>query len=187
MALIADLLTQLNTALRDSDNFTFTVAEKTEALRSAIEDDPMVYIVDTDSSNTLVANTYSYPTPFETTLQIGYDAYSDGSFEPILRGYWEEYNGNIIIDRTAELPAGKKLYLRGLSPLKSTANVPGTMRKYIVASATVACVDMLMESKVNRFNRNDATMAEMQMVRQNALQTVNRLRSRLRNKRTVRF
>lgn len=185
--LTADLLPQLNIELRDTDNFTFTVAEKTEAIRKSIEDDPMVYKIELDNSSTTSDGVYTYDSPFITTLELGYDAVGDGTIEPLPRSAWEDIDGTIYIDRTYGIPSGRKLYMKGVSPLTSTSNISQQLRSYIVANAVVRCVDMLMESKVNRFNRNDSTMAEMQMVRQNRLNEISRLRPRLRNKRSVRF
>lgn len=182
------LRTQLDIELRDADNFTFTVPEKDEALRAAVEDDPNCFAVALDDSNTIVSAQARYDTPFEETLEVGYDVLGDGYVTKVPRGAWEQVGAEILFDRDyIGLPAGKTLYIYGLEHLTHTSRIPSSMRSYIIANAVVRAVDLQMSSKVYRFSRTDATMADMQMLRANKAREADKLRPKLRNRRAVRF
>lgn len=184
----AKLRTQLDIDLRDADNFTFTSVEKDELVRSCIEDDPSMFGITVDSSQTLTANQATYASPFDEVTGLGFDAFSDGSIEPIPRSAWEEYGGEIRFNHDwIARYNGVTLYIYGVGGYSQKSLIPGSMRAYVIANAIVRSVDLLQAGKVNRFLRNDTTMGEMQMLRTNKLAEANRLRTRLRNRRSVRF
>lgn len=187
-ALFSDLRTQLDTDLRDADNFTFTSAEKDEIVRAGIEDDPYVYVVERDTSLTTLAYQPTYTSPFDHVSDVGYDYFGDGYTTWLPSSNWEQIGDTLIFDRELlNLAAGKTMVVLGKRHLTKNDLIPGSQRAYIMHKCNVAALDMLINGKTNRFLRNDVTMAELQQARANHDREAEKLKKNLVNRRPMRF
>lgn len=182
------LRAQLDTDLRDTDNFTFSAAEKDEALRKAIEDDPYCFDIEIDNATLVTPNTSSYPAPFDTITDIAIDGYQNGSPVFLSSSLWEQVGDSVIFDNSLTyLPTGDTLIFYGTNSFTATVGVPRTHRAYVINLAIAHTLDLLLEGKVNRFLRNDTSLAELMQVRTNKLKDAQALLKAIPNRRTMRF
>jgi hypothetical protein len=155
---------RLNIWLKDSDDFTFTPAEKQESLNTAI-DDPHVYINTRDTSLTVIVSTPSYPLPSGWTglHNVAVDFYGDGTDINLDRSSWKLVDGNIYFrrDKVLNLPVGKSLILYGKKKLSSFDIIPNFLQEYVLNMAASNTLSLLRAAKTNRFIRNETTMGEM--------------------------
>ncbi len=182
------LYARMNTMLRDPDDFTFSQAEKQEALGRAL-DDPAVYKITRDTSTVIVASKASYPVPsgLEGVTEVGYEPWADGFYKPLDRGAWDEIDGTIYLTRSyMGLPAGQKLWLTAAYKFSNADLIPTFLQEYVLNLGVANTIDILKEGKSNRFLRNDITMSELIAVGQGARSRANELRMSLRNRRAVR-
>lgn len=178
------LKTELNTALGDDDNFTFTDNEKTRALTEAVNDR---YVVDEvfDDSLTYSTSTWQYTVPSAVTvvqeLQMAFS--DDSSPERIPKEAWEVVDDKIHIDVRYRhiLRDGRTLYVKGLNKLDAgdTITKVGT-QEYILNLAQYNTLKLLTQKKVNRFLKNDTTMSELVGLRGQLWQDVQEYRTRIR-------
>ncbi len=159
---ISDLLTRLNTRLRDAANTTWTAAEKTEALTIAIND-PYVYGVTRDTSLTTSSSVYSYTLPSGVSMvyRLMVDLDGDGIASPVARTSWEVINGVLyLLDQS--IPAGKTLTIIGKNKYtSSTSDYPTNVQEYILELAMVEAFELLKSSLTSRFLKNAITMADI--------------------------
>lgn len=180
-----DLLTRFNTKLRDSTNLTFSAAEKTDVLTSAIND-PYVAKPTVDTSLTTAANTYSYTLPdgLSEIFDLGLDMDSDGIFHHVARDNYELIDGNIYFTNKA-LPTGKTIQLRARQKLTTNDTFPDKVQDYILELAQAGAFELLKTSKTSRFVKNDITMVELLASINSHKAEAARLRQDLINQRLV--
>jgi hypothetical protein len=160
------LYSELNIALGDNDDFTFTSNEKSRALTEAINDQYVVSEV-WDDSITYDASVWQYAIPTGITvvneLQMAMNS-DDGSPERIPTDAWEVVEDNIHISSRYRniLRTGKTLYVKGLAKLDSTSTVDNVgLQEYILNLSQYNTLKLLTQKKVNRFLKNDTSMAEL--------------------------
>jgi hypothetical protein len=158
-------LTDLNTDLNDGDNFTFTADEKTRAIEKAWRDKFVVEEV-YDSSLTYLNTTqqYSLPTGVTNVIAIGQDFDADGFKTEI------SADGFLVIDGKLHIKDGyrdvlshnKTLYLWCWKKLTTSDSISDErLQEYVLLLATYNTLRMLKGKKVNRFLKNDTSMAEL--------------------------
>lgn len=181
------LRARLDIMLRDADNFTFLPGEKDETLRAAIEDDPWVYTTIRDNSQAFVDGTRIYDSVFDEVVDVYLDLYGNGRIANLGASYWEVIDGELLIDPSADIPNGATIWVYGKQHLTKNDLIPQSLQAYVLHLAAAETCDMLVSGKVNRFLHNQATMSEIQISRQNHLQTADKLRRTLHNRRSIKF
>lgn len=156
------LKVRLNKMLRDVPNRVYTDAEKEDALRQAIDDDPFVYVVERDATSLTTVDdqvTYDLPDGWDETMEVRLDADDKG------RGVWLDPSYYDIVNRqihfNINLPSPHKLILIGKKKLYTTDNVPEYLVGYILHMAAANCMEYLLSDKTGRFLKNDTTFAEI--------------------------
>lgn len=178
---------ELDTILGDSNNTTFSVAEKQRALTKAFNDPYVVITIWDDSSLVYAQGTYQYPIP--ETLTAIQDIYisANGSTQPmpdpISNDLWETVAGNIQFGQRADyiIPNGYILYLKGrykLDPASDTLDT-ANLQEYVLALAGVNTLTLLAHKKANLFIKNDTTMGELIGLRRELITDVKEARTRL--------
>lgn len=184
----ATLLTRLKTMLRDPSDKTFTLAEKNEALKQAIDDDPFVFTIERDDSTTIVAgtNNYDLASNFQELTQLLVDIRSDGFPIPMSPSGYRVINGSIWIERDhRNLPDGKKLIQVGKHKLHTTDSIPDYLAGYIIHTAAAYLLELLLSDKTGRFLKNDTSMAEIMAAINNHRGVAARYQRTLPNHNTV--
>lgn len=160
----------LNILLSDTDNFAYSTDEKSRALTEAWND-KYVFNDIWDSSLTFSVSTYQYvkPTVLTTIKEVnlsrsvtsnGYVDYP----EPIAQNLWKMIAGKLQFDPHARsiIPDQSVLYLRGNYKLAvADSLVTQAQKEYVLALAAFKCLKVLGYKRVNRFLKNDTTMAEI--------------------------
>lgn len=164
---LSALLASLNIELGDTDNFTFTPEEKTRALTEAFNDSYAVKII-WDSTLTFTSTTFQYPIPSSlTTVKDIYISISNSTAdEPqkISANLWEVVGSNIQFRNGANkvITSGYTLYLKGNYKYTTLDTVTETsVQEYILTVAQFRCLKVLGTKKLNRFLKNDTTVAEI--------------------------
>lgn len=189
MALITDILTRLNIELRDTDNVTFSVLEKTEALTRAIEEE-VVAVIEEDASTVLVQGGRTYPLNSQVRNVLGIDIDTGNTGLPIPLDA-EAYtfiapNLTLASSYINGLPAGSVLYINWLRKLITTDDFPAVLVPYILNKGIYYTTEELASGKVNRFLRNDTSLAEIIQRGNMALKAANDLKKSLPTRRYVR-
>ena len=181
----ATLLSTLNIDLGDTDNFTFTPEEKTRALTEAFNDPYAVKIV-WDSSTVFDTVTYQYAIPgtMNTVKDVYISASNSTSDEPekISANLWEIVGSNIQFKNGANkvIPDGFTLYIKGNYKYTISDTVAETnLQEYILSVAQLKCLKSLGTKKLNRFLKNDTSVAEIVGWRNVLTQEVAEARRRL--------
>lgn len=181
----ADLLEQLNINLGDTDNFTFTPEEKTRALTEAFNDSYAVKTV-WDSTTVFDTETYQYAVPgtMNTVKDIYLSASNSTSDEPekISANLWEVIGTNIQFKNGANrvITDGFTLYIKGSYKYTIADTVTETnLQEYISTVAQLKCLKSLGTKKLNRFLKNDTSVAEIVGWRNVLTQEVAEARRRL--------
>lgn len=179
-------LSELNTILGDSDNVTFTVAEKTRALTKAWNDSHVVGSV-WDESLTFSHNTFQYDIPENITVprQIYLSrGENDQEFpEPISRDLWEVVDEKIQFRPKASsiIQNGQTLYIKGgykLDPESDTLDTTN-LQEYVLSLAGYNTLALLAHKKANLFLKNDTSMSELIMLRRELERDVRDLRAKI--------
>lgn len=188
MSSFATELTKLNTNLGDGDNFTFTEAEKTQALTDAYNDEYVWdYTYDTSLTTTLKQNSYTLPTGMEHVEDLLLDTLSDGYGDPIDPSAYRIYSGKIYFYRSHKyLLGGKTLIVVGKKKITTSDDLPTYLQDYVQHLAQANTISLLTSKKVNRFIKNDTTMSEMITKGQWHAQQAARLRGSLHAGQTAR-
>jgi len=179
-----DLQTKLNTRLHDSDNFTFSVAEKTELLTEAFNDDYVLTPV-WDESLTFSTGTFSYTLP--VTLTVIKDIFikpdnNQDEPEKIAANLWEVVNGVLKFKNGAStvIPDGYTLYLKGNLKYTIDSTVAETnVQEYILNLAQLNALNTLGVIKAMSFLKNDTSMAEIVTIKRELERKVQQYRARL--------
>lgn len=183
MASKQDLIALLNTELRDSDNFTFTELEKEHAVERAIADEDVYYIDEERITITSVTPSYSLDSDIKAVFNVGIDN-GDGFPTDLNAEAWSHAagRGKLLINRAYKnIPAGQTLVLEVARKLDEDDDIPAPLSEFVLALAVVRTVDLLSNSKVNRFLKNDTTMGEIVAKRNNAERVVYDWRKKLRH------
>lgn len=190
MASSDELLARMNTQLRDPADNAFSEAEKLEALTQAVEDD-YVYVITEDSTLTTVYHRRQYTqldSSYTSILDAGIDLEGFGFPKPLPGEAYTFVDGNLnITNRFKELPAGKKLYLTVAKKLTINDEIPDSHVGYVLNLAVANCAQFLVNIKLNRFLKNDTTMAELVQAINAAQSKAQTLRRTLQNKYMVRL
>jgi hypothetical protein len=178
-------LNELNIRLGDTDNFTFSTEEKTSAVTEAINDQYVVEEV-LDSSLTYANGTWQYAVPSGVTvvqellMNISQDS---GAPDRISNEAWEVVGNTINIDYRYRdtLRDGRTLYIKGLNKPDNTDTITNKgLQEYVLALALYNTLKTLTNKKMNRFLKNDTTMAELINVRGLMWRDVEEYRKRVR-------
>lgn len=161
----AAALVELNTLLNDTDNFTFTTDQKTQALKNAWNDSDVVTPV-WDGSIIFSVNTYQYavPTTMTTVKDIYLERYTGAFPEPIATELWEIVAGNIQFLHNAHLviPDSYQLWIKGGYKLTTSDDLPTVaLQNYVISKAGYLTLRQLAYMKGLRFLRNDTTMSDI--------------------------
>jgi len=182
---LANLLVTLNVRLGDTNNFTFTSDEKTEALNEAFNDDLVVADV-WDSSLTFDTSTYQYARP--ATIDRIQDIYikpsnaSDTDPQKISADLWEVVGDNIHFKNGANLhiPDNYVLYLRGKSKYTTSDSIVETnVQEYVLNLALVNCFKLLLTKKNMSFLKTDITVSEIVTSKREIEREIAKYRQRL--------
>jgi hypothetical protein len=178
-------LSTLDTILGDSNDTTFSVAEKTRALTKAWHD-PYVFSQGWDTSLTYKQGTYQYAVPAAlTTLSDIYISPSGSTQpfpEPVSSDLYEVVNGNIQFRQRADwtIPDGYTLYIKGRHKIDVTDTIDDVMmQEYVLALAGYNTLSLLSHKKANLFVKNDTTMGELIGLRRELITEVKELRAQL--------
>jgi len=178
--------TTLDTILGDSDDVTFSSSEKQRALTKAWNDSFVVNEV-FDTSLTYTVGRYNYTLP--GTLSSVKDVYisvagnSQPMPDPIDADLWEEVNGVLQFNWKADsiIPTGSVLYVKGNYKLTTEDSISNTdMQEYVLALAGVNTLSQLGFKKINRFLKNDTSVAEIVTLRRELQNDVVDLRRKLK-------
>lgn len=158
------LLVQLNIRIGDTDNFTYTIEEKQDALAEAMNDDSVRE--ELWGSFTYSVGTYEYDKP--TDMSVVDDLYikrDNNSDEPekIDSNLWEVV-GNKIHTKNARqyIPDGYTIYVKGWKKLNDNSTVTDVhLQNYILNFAQLKLLRMLGVKKSLRFLKNDTSMSEI--------------------------
>ena len=155
---------ELNIALGDSDNFTFTIEEKQRALTKAWNDAYNVSRAE-DASLTYSQTTYQYARP--ATIDYVKGLYYTTTSEPypvrLDSGIYESIGSNINITPEGRyvIPDGATLIVRGVKQLTTSDSVADDRKEYVLAVAQYELINALLAKKLNRFLKNDTTATEL--------------------------
>ena len=165
MATFAALKITLNIRIGDTDNFTFTDEEKTEALTEAFNDQDTVKEV-WNTSLTFSTTTYQYAKP--SGVDVVEDIYirGDNSVEEpqkIDSSLWEVVGSNIQFKpgRTS-IPQGYTLYVKGYTKYDVADDITEVnVQEFVLALAQLRLFRMLGVKKTFKFLKNDTSVAEV--------------------------
>lgn len=179
----ASALETLNIRLGDTDNFTFTPEEKTEALTEAFNDS---YAVSDgwDTSLTFSNGTYQYSLPVGVTAIQDIYIKADNSLdypEKIDSSLWEVVGSHIQFKPGADVvPQGYTLYLKKNDKYTVADTVTETgVQEYILKLAQYNCLATLGNKRALRFLKNDTSMAELITLKRDIQQDVQNYRRRM--------
>lgn len=176
-------LAKLNIALGDSDNFTYTPEEKTRALTEAFND-PYAVTNTWNTTLSFTTGTYQYALPTGTTTVRDIYIKADNSQdypEKIDSGLWEVVGSNIqFMPGSDVIPQGYALYVRGANKIGVADTVTDVaLQEYILTVAQFRCLKLLGNKKINRFLKNDTTVAELITLKRDLEQDMMAYRRRL--------
>lgn len=182
-----EALAELNTTLGDSANITFSVDEKTRALKKAWNDSYVVKTVWDDDSLVYSQGTYQYKLPDTITalsdIYVSVPGSNQPMPEPISSDLYDVVDGNIQFGPKADnlLMDGTPLYLKGRYKLDYDTDTLDTvnLQEYVLALAGVNTLSLLAHKKANLFVKNDTTMGELIGLRREFMADVKEARTRL--------
>lgn len=181
----AELLTTLNLRLGDTNNFTFTSNEKTEALTEAFNDD-LVLADAWDSSLTFNSSAFQYARPAGVDriqdICLKPSNTSDTNPEPIAGELWEVIGDNIHFKNAANsfIPHGHTLYLKGKNKYTVADSIVETnVQEYVLNLAQLHCLNMLGVKKALSFLKNDTSVSEIIAIKRELERKVAQYRQRL--------
>jgi hypothetical protein len=185
MSTFAELKTELNIRLNDTDNFTFTSEEKTSILTESVNDKDVVS--DTwDDSLTYDNQTFQYTIPATlTTVRNVYikPAESSDIFpEPVASNTWEVVDGKVHITPAGRrvFPQGATLRLRGNYKYTADDTIAETnVEEFVLNLAQLKCLRQLGVKKAMKFLKNDTSVAEIVAVKRELEREVAQYRARL--------
>lgn len=181
----ADLKTTLNLRIGDTDDFTFTDVEKSQALTEAFND-PLVTKPIWDSTLAFVYGTYQYtkPTGVDVVQDIYTRAPGDTISEPkqIDSKLWEVVDGNIQFKNEADnyIAEGCTLFIKGKTKYTVDDSIAETnVQEYILNLAVFNLLGMLGHKKVFKFLKNDTSVSEAIAIKREAERHVQEYRRRM--------
>lgn len=160
----ATALENLNIDLKDTDNFTFTTEEKQRALTEAWNDPYNVGQV-WDETTTYSTSTYRYtiPTGIDYMKGLYYKPTSTSFPIPVSSEAYEVVNGEFIIspDYQYTFTDGTTLVVRGVVQKTTSDSLAADRQEYVLKLAHLYSLRRLGGQKVNKFLKNDTSMAEI--------------------------
>lgn len=159
------LLAQLDIRMGDSDNFTYTIEEKEDALSEAMNDG-LVRTPVWDNSLTYSVGTFQYTKPATVkTIQDIYIKPDNNLDEPekIDSTLWEVVGDNLHFKSGSKvIPNGWTLYLKGYDKYDEDDIISGvSLQEYVLNLAQLKLLRMLGVKKALRFLKNDTSVAEI--------------------------
>lgn len=177
-----ELKTRLAKDLSDTDNATFSDDEKTEALTKAIEES-VVAVRETNTSSTFTLGTRDYTLADEVQAVYGVsiDITATGAPFPIDGNAWQFNPPNLTFrtEYATGIPTNAVLYIDWLRKLTIADDIPSQLVPFVLNQAIFNTTQMLLSRKINRFLRNDTTVAELLQAGQASGREANRLRKSL--------
>lgn len=177
-----DLKTRLNVELRDSDNATFTDAEKVEALTKAIEEEA-VAVVEESNATTFTNGTRNYGLGpnIRQIYSIGIDPSNQGNPYPLDKESYDWTAPNLTFQApyVQGIPTNTVLYIKWLRKLTIADDIPAQVYPYVLNQAVYYTTRLLLAGKINRFLRNDTSVSEILNAGQAAKQDALRLKKSL--------
>ena len=168
----AAVLLKLNLRIGDTNNFTFTSDEKTEAVEESFRD-PYVseyaWIETETFSNTVFRQ--ALPATISSVDNILYRSFSSEFPEPLPAGIWDVRSGFIRWSHTARhvLTNGSTVYLEGRLNLATTATITEpTVQEYAINLSIYNTLKIIGSQKTNRFTKNDVSVGELIAMRNQA-------------------
>lgn len=161
----ADALTQLKLITSQTDNFTFTDDELTQALTESWNDQyNVVQITDDTTQFQPGVFTYSVPTTVSVVRGIFYSPTSTDPLTEIDSRLYQIDNGNIVFvdDVQRWFNDYYTLYVKGSYKLQTTDNLPSTNNiNYVINLAAESLLNRLLLKKTFVFLTNDTSMADI--------------------------
>lgn len=186
----AQIYTDLNIALRDTADRTFTQAEKEAVLTRVITTDPWVRGAVRDASTLVVANQVSYalPSGMVSVATVLYDYYGDGYGTPLSSQNFEVIDGNLVFSRAVKnLVEGKALILRGIKRYTIADSIPDLQSEYVLHVATARLFELLLSDKTNFFLINELSMGEVVAAIRFHMTEAERIKSQITDQLTTEF
>lgn len=188
MASFLDIKTRLNTELGDSDNATFSDTEKNEALTRAFEDE-MVAVIERDTS-VVITNSltdYTLLSSIRAIYEIKVDTDGTGNYRKLSAEAYDYIQPilELTYGYATALPSGSRLKITQLRKLGVNDDIPSKYVPYVLNQAIAETVAQLQNKKINRFLRNDTTMAELLQRGQTAERKAGQLKKLLPQRRFV--
>jgi hypothetical protein len=182
---LSDLKTTLNIRIGDTDNFTFTDEEKTQALTEAFNDDYVLREV-WDTSLTFDVSTYQYAKPdgVDVVVDIYIRSSNSTDTEPakIDSKLWEVVGANIQFKNNAEqiVPDGYTLYIKGKTKYVASDSIAETnLQEYILNLSISNLYATFMHKKAFKFVKNDTSVSEIVATKREAERRVAEYRRRM--------
>lgn len=161
-------LETLNIKLKDTDNFTFTEYEKTQALTEAWGDPYNTYNV-WDESLTFSSSQYAYEIPEGITVVKGlyYKPSTDSFPTPLPSDVYEVVDENLYISPEYQyfFSDGQTIIVKGVCQRTITDPLSDDRKDYVLKLAQYNTLSMLGAQKANKFLKNDTSMAEIVAMR----------------------
>lgn len=177
----AEALANLNIDLNDTDNFTFTEDEKTRALEEAWNDPYNVSSV-WDESLVYSTSTYEYtlPATIDYVKGLYYKDASTSFPDPIPSDAFETVNGKIYISPEYQyyFLDGATIAIKGQHQLDVTDDLSQDRQEYVLKLAHYNTLRRLGAQKVNKFLKNDTSMAEIVALRTSLEREIAQMRRR---------
>lgn len=179
----AQLKTELNIRIGDTDNFTFTSEEKDSALTEAFNDESVVKDV-WNTSLTFTHGTYQYAKP--SGVDVVSDIYikrddSEDEPEKISSSLWEVVGSNIHFKPGAKvIPEGYTLHIKGKTKYDDEDTITEVnLQEYVMNLAQLHLFNMLGTKKAFKFLKNDTSVNEIVTVKRELERKVAAYKARL--------
>lgn len=183
----AQLIEMLNRELNDYDNFTFSPEEKTYAIERAIADEDVYSNLDITLPVTGLRD-YALDERVQAVYDIGLDK-GDGFEGFVGSRFWRHRTGDntLVIDRAGKGITSGSFVAQVAWKYQDTDNIPSYLVEYVLQLALMKIGDILSQTKVNRFLKNDTTMSELMAKINEATTRSNQLRTKIRHNESVRL
>ena len=176
---IAEIKTELDIRLDDTDNFALTSDEKTSIVKEAIKDQYTVASV-WDDTLSYTEGTWEYELPDEVTtvkdILVKRTTESDPETTALK---WDVVGRNLQFKATgSSLLTGTTLYLKGHYKYLTTDTIEEVrVQEYVLALAQLRALQRLGMKKVLKFLKNDVSVSEILGVQRELERTVSQYRS----------
>lgn len=168
----AAILTKLNLRIGDTDNFTFSSDEKTEAVEEAFRDPYTAEYawIDTETFSTSTFR-QSLPATIDTVDNIYYKISASDFPETLPSDIWSARDGYIRWSRGARyaLTDGSTIYIEGFIKLSTEDTINDTtLQEYVINLSIYNTLKTISSAKIYKFTKNDVSVGELIAMRQQA-------------------